>query len=200
MSKRNRRAGKIAANDMEVNASEEKTNIGVEQQQTAEKEAEAVSQEKKESVESRLEEARNQIQEEKNKYVYLMAEFDNYRRRVSQEKLDLIDTASKGVISDLLPVVDSFEMALKDLENSEATDAAKKGTELIYKQLLDILKKKGVTEIEALGKTLDTDEHEAISQLPATDENMKGKVVEVFRKGYKLNGKVIRFAQVVVGM
>ena len=126
MSKRNRKAGKIAANDMEVNASEEKTNIGVEQQQTAEKEAEAVSQEKKESVESRLEEARNQIQEEKNKYVYLMAEFDNYRRRVSQEKLDLIDTASKGVISDLLPVVDSFEMALKDLENSEATDAAKK--------------------------------------------------------------------------
>ena len=66
--------------------------------------------------------------------------------------------------------------------------------------MLDILKKKGVTEIEALGKTLDTDEHEAISQFPATDENMKGKVVEVFRKGYKLNGKVIRFAQVVVGM
>ena len=200
MSKRNRKGGKIAANDMETNTSEEKKTNMAGHEQVADKEVEAASQEEKESVEYELEEAQKQIQEEKNKYVYLMAEFDNYRRRVSQEKLDLIDTASKGVISDLLPVVDSFEMALKDLENSEATDAAKKGTELIYKQLLDILKKKGVTEIEALGKTLDTDEHEAISQVPATDDSMKGKVVEVFRKGYKLNGKVIRFAQVVVGM
>ncbi len=200
MSKRNRKDGKIAANDMETNTSEEKKTNMAGHEQVADKEVEAASQEEKESAEYELEEAQKQIQEEKNKYVYLMAEFDNYRRRVSQEKLDLIDTASKGVISDLLPVVDSFEMALKDLENSEATDAAKKGTELIYKQLLDILKKKGVTEIEALGKTLDTDEHEAISQVPATDDSMKGKVVEVFRKGYKLNGKVIRFAQVVVGM
>ncbi len=151
-------------------------------------------------MESLLEAAQKQVQDEKNKYVYLMAEFDNYRRRVSQEKLDLIDTAAKGVINELLPVVDNFERALKALEESEATDAAKTGTELIYKQLLDVLKKKGVTEIEAMGKELDTDEQEAVAQVPAPDEGQKGKVVDVIQKGYKLNGKVIRFAKVVIGI
>ncbi len=151
-------------------------------------------------MESLLEAAQKQVQDEKNKYVYLMAEFDNYRRRVSQEKLDLIDTAAKGVINELLPVVDNFERALKALEESEATDAAKTGTELIYKQLLDVLKKKGVTEIEAMGKELDTDEQEAVAQIPAPDEGQKGKVVDVIQKGYKLNGKVIRFAKVVIGI
>lgn len=151
-------------------------------------------------MESLLEAAQKQVQDEKNKYVYLMAEFDNYRRRVSQEKLDLIDTAAKGVINELLPVVDNFERALKALEESEATDAAKTGTELIYKQLLDVLKKKGVTEIEAMGKELDTDEQEAVAQIPAPDEGQKGKVVDVVQKGYKLNGKVIRFAKVVIGI
>ncbi len=146
------------------------------------------------------EEAQKQLQEEKNKYIYLMAEFDNYRRRVSQEKLELIDTAAKGVINDLLPVVDNFERALKSLEDSEATDAAKMGTELIYKQLLDVLKKKGVCEIDAMGKELDTDEHEAVAQIPAPEENLKGKVVDVIQKGYKLNGKVIRYAKVVIGI
>ena len=151
-------------------------------------------------MESLLEAAQKQVQDEKNKYVYLMAEFDNYRRRVSQEKLDLIDTAAKGVINELLPGVDNFERALKALEESEATDAAKTGTELIYKQLLDVLKKKGVTEIEAMGKELDTDEQEAVAQVPAPDEGQKGKVVDVIQKGYKLNGKVIRFAKVVIGI
>ena len=151
-------------------------------------------------AEALLEEAKKQVQEEKNRYVYLMAEFDNFRRRVSQEKIDLIDTAAKGVINDLLPVVDNFERALKSMEESEASDSAKMGTELIYKQLLDVLKKKGVTEIDAMGKELDTDEHEAVAQIPAPEEDKKGKVVDVVQKGYKLNGKVIRFAKVVMGI
>lgn len=169
-------------------------------EQTANNENSEKESQKKESMESLLEAAQKQVQDEKNKYVYLMAEFDNYRRRVSQEKLDLIDTAAKGVINELLPVVDNFERALKALEESEATDAAKTGTELIYKQLLDVLKKKGVTEIEAMGKELDTDEQEAVAQVPAPDEGQKGKVVDVIQKGYKLNGKVIRFAKVVIGI
>lgn len=169
-------------------------------EQTANNENSEKESQKKESMESLLEAAQKQVQDEKNKYVYLMAEFDNYRRRVSQEKLDLIDTAAKGVINELLPVVDNFERALKALEESEATDAAKTGTELIYKQLLDVLKKKGVTEIEAMGKELDTDEQEAVAQIPAPDEGQKGKVVDVIQKGYKLNGKVIRFAKVVIGI
>lgn len=180
------------AQEEEAKASETEAqaNEGAENQET----------EKKEDQTSLLEEAKKQIQEEKNRYVYLMAEFDNYRRRVSQEKIDLIDTASKGVINDLLPVVDNFERALKSLEESEATDAAKLGTELIYKQLLDVLKKKGVSEIDAMGKELDTDEHEAVAQIPAPEESQKGKVVDVIQKGYKLNGKVIRFAKVVIGI
>ena len=169
--------------------------------QTEEKKAEAQQPEQSPTqAEALLEEAKKQVQEEKNRYVYLMAEFDNFRRRVSQEKIDLIDTAAKGVINDLLPVVDNFERALKSMEESEASDSAKMGTELIYKQLLDVLKKKGVTEIDAMGKVLDTDEHEAVAQIPAPEEDKKGKVVDVVQKGYKLNGKVIRFAKVVMGI
>ena len=126
--------------------------------QDGSKESKEEASAKEDNGKNLLEEAQKQVQEEKNRYVYLMAEFDNYRRRVSQEKLDLIDTAAKGVINDLLPVVDNFERALKSMEESEASDSAKMGTELIYKQLIDVLKKKGVTEIEALGKELDTDE------------------------------------------
>ena len=169
--------------------------------QTEEKKAEAQQPEQSPTqAEALLEEAKKQVQEEKNRYVYLMAEFDNFRRRVSQEKIDLIDTAAKGVINDLLPVVDNFERALKSMEESEASDSAKMGTELIYKQLLDVLKKKGVTEIDAMGKVLDTDEHEAVAQIPAPEEDKKGKVVDVVQKGYKRNGKVIRFAKVVMGI
>ena len=178
----------------------------VENQEAEAKEEAPESEEKasetpaEETAESLLEKEKEKVEAEKKKYIYLMAEFDNYRRRVSQEKLDLIDTASKGVINDLLPVVDNFERALKSLEESEASESAKKGTELIYKQLLDVLKKKGVTEIEAIGKELDTDEHEAVAQIPAPEEDQKGKVVDVVQKGYKLNGKVIRFAKVVMGI
>ncbi|MBQ6310394.1 MAG: nucleotide exchange factor GrpE [Bacteroidales bacterium] len=178
----------------------------VENQEAAAEEEASKAEEKaeekpaEETAESLLEKEKEKVEAEKKKYVYLMAEFDNYRRRVSQEKLDLIDTAAKGVINDLLPVVDNFERALKALGESEASESARMGTELIYKQLLEVLKKKGVTEIEAVGKELDTDEHEAVAQIPAPEEGQKGKVVEVVQKGYKLNGKVIRFAKVVIGI
>ena len=112
--------------------------------QDGSKESKEEASAKEDNGKNLLEEAQKQVQEEKNRYVYLMAEFDNYRRRVSQEKIDLIDTAAKGVINDLLPVVDNFERALKSMEESEASDSAKMGTELIYKQLIDVLKKKGV--------------------------------------------------------
>ena len=206
MSRHNkRREGRDARQETAAKQQEEEMNSqqqaeAPETEEPANENAENQETEKTEDQSALLEEAKKQVQEEKSRYVYLMAEFDNYRRRVSQEKIDLIDTASKGVISDLLPVVDNFERALKSLEESEASEAAKMGTELIYKQLLDVLKKKGVTEIEALGKELDTDEHEAVAQIPAPEEDKKGKVVDVVQKGYKLNGKVIRFAKVVIGI
>ncbi len=214
MSRHNkRREGRDARQDAEIKDQQEEINKTSQPEadpegqkaesadQTEEKKTEAQQPEQSPSqAEALLEEAKKQVQEEKNRYVYLMAEFDNFRRRVSQEKIDLIDTAAKGVINDLLPVVDNFERALKSMEESEASDSAKMGTELIYKQLLDVLKKKGVTEIDAMGKELDTDEHEAVAQIPAPEEDKKGKVVDVVQKGYKLNGKVIRFAKVVMGI
>ena len=214
MSRHNkRREGRDARHDAEIKDQQEEINKTSQPEaepegqkaesadQTEEKKTEAQQTEQSPTqAEALLEDAKKQVQEEKNRYVYLMAEFDNFRRRVSQEKIDLIDTAAKGVINDLLPVVDNFERALKSLEESEASDSAKMGTELIYKQLLDVLKKKGVTEIDAMGKELDTDEHEAVAQIPAPEEDKKGKVVDVVQKGYKLNGKVIRFAKVVMGI
>ena len=214
MSRHNkRREGRDARHDAEIKDQQEEINKTSQPEaepegqkaesadQTEEKKAEAQQPEQSPTqAEALLEEAKKQVQEEKNRYVYVMAEFDNFRRRVSQEKIDLIDTAAKGVINDLLPVVDNFERALKSMEESEASDSAKMGTELIYKQLLDVLKKKGVTEIDAMGKELDTDEHEAVAQIPAPEEDKKGKVVDVVQKGYKLNGKVIRFAKVVMGI
>lgn len=187
-------AGKATAGEAADKASSEESAAKAPSGESADKASSG------ETAESLLEKEKEKVEEEKKKYVYLMAEFDNYRRRVSQEKLDLIDTASKGVINDLLPVVDNFERALKSLQESEASESAKMGTELIYKQLLDVLKKKGVTEIEAMGTELDTDEHEAVAQIPAPEEKLKGKVVDVIQKGYKLNGKVIRFAKVVIGI
>ncbi len=138
--------------------------------------------------------------EEKDRYLRLAAEFDNYRRRTAKERLELIETASESVIKSMLPIADDFERAIAVLKDSKDSDASKQGTELIYKKMMEMLKNSGVTVIEAIGKDLNTDEHEAIAQIPAKDPKQKGKIVEVAQQGYKLNGKVIRFAKVVMGI
>ena len=137
---------------------------------------------------------------DKDDYIRLMAEFDNYRRRTSQEKLELVSMASTDTIKGLLPVLDDCERALKVLLESNDSDAAKEGTELIYSKLMGYLKTKGLAVIEALDQTFDTDLHEAVAQFPVEDEDKKGKVFDVVQTGYTLNGKVIRFAKVVVGI
>ena len=141
--------------------------------------------------------------EANDKYIRLAAEFDNYRRRVAKEKLELISTAGEDVIKGLLPVLDDCERALQVLENStdsEAAKAAKEGTELIYNKLMGYLKSKGLAPIEAVGKELDTDFHEAVAQFPVQEADKKNKIFDVTQQGYTLNGKVIRFAKVVVGL
>ena len=143
------------------------------------------------------------LAEANDKYIRLAAEFDNYRRRVAKEKLDLISTAGEDVIKGLLPVLDDCERALQVLENStdsEAAKAAKEGTELIYNKLMGYLKSKGLAPIEAVGKELDTDFHEAVAQFPVQEADKKNKIFDVTQQGYTLNGKVIRFAKVVVGI
>jgi molecular chaperone GrpE len=137
---------------------------------------------------------------DKDDYLRLMAEFDNYRRRTSQEKLELVSMASTDTIKGLLPVLDDCERALKVLLESNDSDAAKEGTELIYSKLMNYLKSKGLAVIEAMGQTFDTDLHEAVAQFPVEDGEKKGKVFDVVQTGYTLNGKVIRFAKVVVGI
>ena len=155
---------------------------------------------KNEELEKKIEELENKVAKDKDDYIRLMAEFDNFRRRTSQEKLELVSVASMDTIKGLLPVLDDCERALEVLRKSDDSDAAKEGTELIYHKLLAYLQSKGLAVIEALGKEFDTDLHEAVAQFPVQEDEKKGKVFDVVQTGYTLNGKVIRFAKVVVGI
>lgn len=156
--------------------------------------------EKIEELEKKLAEYEEKAAKDKDDYIRLMAEFDNYRRRTSQEKLELVSMASTDTIKGLLPVLDDCERALKVLIESDDSDAAKEGTELIYSKLMTYLKSKGLAVIEAIDQPFDTDLHEAVAQFPVQEEDKKGKVFDVVQTGYTLNGKVIRFAKVVVGI
>ena len=151
-------------------------------------------------LEKKIAELEAQVAKDKDDYLRLMAEFDNFRRRTSQEKLELVSMASTDTIKGLLPVLDDCERALKVLKESNDSDAAKEGTELIYNKLMGYLKTKGLAVIEAMGQTFDTDVHEAVAQFPVQEDEKKGKVFDVVQTGYTLNGKVIRFAKVVVGI
>lgn len=145
-----------------------------------------------------LEEEKAKFAELNDKYLRLASEFDNFRKRTAKEKLDLTATASENVIKDILPVFDDFERALQNMEKN-GNEADLQGVTLIFNKLKDSLKKKGLEEIEAMDAEFNTDEHEALTMIPAPEEDKKGKVLDVIQKGYKLNGKVIRFARVVVG-
>ena len=149
---------------------------------------------------SKVEELEAKLAREKDDYIRLMAEFDNFRRRTSQEKLDLVSVASMDTIKGLLPILDDCERALAVLGESSDSEAAKEGTNLIYTKLLNYLQSKGLAVIEAAGQVFDTDLHEAVAQFPVQEEEKKGKVFDVVQTGYTLNGKVIRFAKVVVGI
>ena len=151
-------------------------------------------------LEKKVEELENQVAKDKDDYIRLMAEFDNFRRRTSQEKLDLVSVASMETIKGLLPVLDDCERAMAVLKDSADSDAAKEGTELIYHKLLSYLQSKGLAVIDAKGKEFDTDLHEAVAQFPVPEDDAKGKVFDVVQTGYTLNGKVVRFAKVVVGI
>ena len=138
------------------------------------------------------------IEELKDKYLRLFADFDNYKKRVAKERLELIKEAGKDVIMNLLPVLDDFERAMKAAEKSEDVEAVKEGLKLIHGKLNKNLEQKGLKPMETQGKDFDSSFHEAITEVPAGDE-LKGKVVDEVEKGYYLNDKIIRYAKVVVG-
>ena len=153
-----------------------------------------------EELEKKVAELEGKVAKDKDDYIRLMAEFDNFRRRTSQEKIELISMASTETIKGMLPVLDDCERALAVLKDSDDSNAAKEGTELIYHKLMGYLQSKGLAVIEAKNQVFDTDLHEAVAQFPVPEEEMKGKVFDVVQTGYTLNGKVIRFAKVVVGI
>ena len=134
-----------------------------------------------------------------DRYLRLMAEFDNYRKRTLKEKMDLTKYAEEDVIKGILPVVDNMERAIKSLESATDINAVKEGIDLIYKKFLEFLEKRGIKEIEALNQELNTDLHEAVTKFAAPSEDLKGKIIDVIEKGYYLHDKVIRYAKVVVG-
>lgn len=149
-------------------------------------------------LEKLIEDGKAKFAELNDKYLRMFSEFDNYRKRTAKEKLDMAATASEGVIKDLLPVFDDFERALQNMEKN-GNEADLQGVTLIFNKLKNVLKAKGLEEIDAMNTEFNTDEHEALTLIPAPTEEQKGKVLDVIQKGYKLNGKVIRFARVVVG-
>ena len=156
--------------------------------------------EKELSVEEQLEASKKEIEELNDKLLRKIAEFDNYRKRTLKEKTELILNGGEKTIVAILPVIDDMERALKNMQSADNVAAVLEGVELIYKKFMDILSKQGVSVIETKDADFDVDVHEAIAQLPAPVEELKGKVMDCTLTGYKLNDKVIRHAQVVVGL
>ena len=146
-----------------------------------------------------LETAKQEVAELKDKYLRLYADFENFRRRTSKEKLELLSNASADVIKLILPVVDDFERAKVSFDSSVDTVALKEGVDLIYTKLYKTLESKGLKPMESKGATFDVELHESIAQFPAPSEDLKGKVIDEIEKGYYLNDKVIRYAKVIVG-
>ena len=156
--------------------------------------------EKELTVEEQLDAAKKEIEELNDKLLRKIAEFDNYRKRTLKEKTELILNGGEKTIVSILPVIDDMDRALKNMKNADDVAAVLEGVELIYKKFMDILGKQGVSVIETKDADFDVDIHEAIAQLPAPTEELKGKVMDCTLTGYKLNDKVIRHAQVVVGL
>ena len=152
-----------------------------------------------EQLEKELEDAQAVIEEQKDKYLRLSAEFDNYRKRTMKEKAELILNGGEKSISSILPVIDDFERAIKTMETAKDVKAVKEGVELIYNKFMAVMAQNGVKVIETKDQPLDTDYHEAIAVIPAPSEEQKGKILDCVQTEYTLNDKVIRHAKVVVG-
>ena len=148
---------------------------------------------------SESEKLQAEVNEARDKYVRLYAEFDNFKRRTTKERIDLFQSAGKDILAELIPVIDDFERALKSMETATDITAVKEGVNLVHNKFKNILQQKGLKEMQSKGEPFNADLHEAITSTPAPSADLKGKVVDELEKGYFLNDKVIRFAKVVVG-
>ncbi len=165
--------------------------------ETAEETVETETEVQNAELQNQLEAALADVEKEKKEYLFLMAEFDNYRKRVNREKADIIKNAAERVLLDMLPIVDDFERALA--ATADSTESLREGMTLIYNKLIKYLEHNGVKAMDTDGKPFDPDFHEAIARIPAPSDDLKGKVVDTTTKGYMLNDKVLRHAKVAVG-
>ena len=186
------------AHKHQTNAAEEAAEIkdvldDTSAEETDETETEAANVE----LQNQLDAALADVEKEKKEYLFLMAEFDNYRKRVTREKADIIKNAAERVLLEILPIVDDFERALA--ATADSTESLREGMTLIYHKLIKYLERNGVKPMDTDGKPFDPDFHEAIAKIPAPSDELKGKVVDTTTKGYMLNDKVLRHAKVAVG-
>lgn len=165
----------------------------------AETEGEAEEMAESVDLQEQLEAARAEIEKEKKEYLFLMADFDNYRKRVTREKAEILKNGGEKVLRGLLPIVDDFERGLAATANDTDGAAVREGMQLIYNKLIKYLESNGVKAMESTGAPFDADLHEAIAKIPAPSEELKGKIVDTTQKGYMINDKVLRHAKVAVG-
>ena len=180
----------------EVTTDEAVQNEEVNAEETVQEEAAELTPE--EQLANMLAEAQQMVSEERDKYLRLSAEFDNYRKRTLKEKAEIIKNGGEKTLTAILPVLDDFERALKNMEASEETKAMKEGVELIFNKFNKILSQEGLQKIETEGREFNVDFHEAIALIPAPSEDLKGKILDCVQTGYMLNDKVIRHAKVAV--
>ena len=167
--------------------------------QDAENTDEQAANESEETPEDKIAQLTKQIEDEKKEYLFLMAEFDNFRKRTIREKAELIRNGAEKALGDILPIVDDFERAIKANENADDIDAVKEGFSLIYNKFIKYLEKNQVKAMQSTGCEFNTEMHEAVTTFPAPDESMKGKIIDTVLTGYTINDKVLRHAKVVVG-
>ena len=193
--KENQNSQEEVLKNQEDNAAENSENTQTEETAQEQPQEELTAEEK---LAKELEAAQQTIEEQKDKYLRLSAEFDNYRKRTMKEKAELIKNGGEKAISAVLPILDDLERALQNMQKSENVQAMYEGIDLIYQKFLKELAQEGLQKMEPVGEVFDTDFHEAIALVPSPDEAQKGKVLDCVQTGYKLNDKVIRHAKVVV--
>ena len=180
----------------EINENEE---LELESDEMHSEEETEESAEKNEGDAAVIEQLRVELNKMNDKYLRLLAEFDNFRRRTARDQLELRKTASRDIMADLLPVLDDFDRALKIIEKGEGSDSVIEGFKLVYQKFYKTLESRGLEVMESDGKSFDAEMHEAITEVPAPSKKLKGKVIDTVEKGYLLNEKIIRYAKVVVG-
>lgn len=174
-----------------------KKEVNLDEQEVAQDSQKVQQEAPKQSAEDKIKE---ELAAEKDKFIRLFAEFENYKKRTSKERIELFKTASEDLMVAMLPVLDDFERALTHIEEDKEAEELRKGVMLIYQKLLSTLEQKGLSKIEVKkGDKFDAEDHEAVSQIPAPNKKLKGRIIDVIERGYKLGDKVIRYPKVVIG-